>query len=169
MKTRIRILAVVTLLTPLAVASTPPAPPAPGPWYQFALSGFVKSASDASVANYTVATMGKIDGAWRLIHSCPVSIADDYGGTDDISLTDRFGRFSLSSWSCAPAESIAAAIVLPDTILLGTPIDRRSLSYQEYDGLYEVKEDGFFCDHTDTRQRIQGYQYFLDSLIVTVP
>jgi hypothetical protein len=166
MRTSIRILVLIVMLMPLAVTSTTPARQR---WYQFYLSGILKSVSDASVANYTVAAMEKIDGSWRMVHSCQVGIAEGYGGTNDLFLTTHNGRFSLSVWSCAPIETIAAAIVLPDTIVLGTPIDRTSLYYQEFTGTRAIEEDGFLCNHTDYQNYIQGYMYDVDSVVVNVP
>ncbi len=168
MKTSIRILAIIMLLMPLAVTSTPPAQP---PWHHFDLSGFLKSDSDGSVSNYTVGAMEHIRGSWRLVHSCRVAVADDYGGTNDVFLTGNFGRYYLSIWCCSPPESIAAAIVLPDTILMGKAIARASILYpQEHTGTYEEGGGGFFCEQSDTKQYVQGYMYgYIDSLVLQVP
>lgn len=166
MRTYIRILVIVLLLAPLTVTSTPPTP---GPWHQFYLSGFLKSESDASVANYTVAAMQHTRGSWKMVHSCRVAIADDYGGANDLYLTNGFGRFNLSIWCCSPPESVAAAIVLPDTILMGKAIFPGALNRTVHSGTYKVKRDGFLCDDSETRYRDDGYLYDVDSLVVPVP
>ena len=165
-RTWLRIFLVVGMLAPLTVSSTPPSL---GPWHSFTLSGNV-SHGGGSVANYTVVAMGKLDGAWRMLHSCSVREAANWGGARDIDLTGTGGNFYLSLWLCEPPDSIAPAVVLPDGIILGPQIPRSALQYTTYHATSTTTEDGFLCDHTVAHEYLDGYKYdAVDHLFVTVP
>jgi hypothetical protein len=166
-RTWIRAACWLALLTPIVVTSTPPEPP---PWHAFGVSGYLVSGSGGSVANYSVVLMGEFDSGWRILHSCSPERAEEWGGTRDIFLTDHWGRYYLSVWNCSAPDSIAPAVVLPDTILFGPRIARRSLGNFRYDRTYEIEEDGFLCDDEHDVTVVDGYMYDnLDSLKVMVP
>jgi hypothetical protein len=166
MRTGLRIFLIVAMMAPLTVSSTPPSL---GPWHSFTLLGTV-SHGDGSVANYTVVAMGKVEGTWRMLHSCSVAEAADWGGAQDIVLTGTGGDFYLSLWLCEPPDSIAAAVVLPDNIILGPQIPRTALEYTTYHATSLTTEDGFLCDHAVAHEYLNGYKYdTVEHLIVTVP
>lgn len=156
----------VAVLTPIVVTSTPPLPP---PWHSFSVDGTVESRSGGSVENYTVVLMGNPDGTWRILQSCDRAVQQDYGGEHDISITRSNGRFGLNVWSCDRPDSIAAAVVLPDTIIMGSPVWRRDYYYQEFRREHETS-DGGLCANEEDHIVIEGYMYYgIDSLVVPVP
>jgi hypothetical protein len=154
------------LVTPIVVTSTPPRP---APWHNFLVYGAVESRSGGSVGNYTVVLMGNPRDTWKVLHSCPSAVQDDYGGAQDIAITPANGRFWLDVWSCDRPESIAVAVVLPDTIIMGSRVWRRDYDYQEFWKEYETSDGGLCADDEDVNV-IDGYMYHgIDSLVVPVP
>jgi hypothetical protein len=121
------------------------------------------------VENYTVVLMGNPGGTWEILQSCDRAVQPYYGGEHDISITHSNGRFWLTVWSCDRPDSIAAAVVLPDTIIMGSRVWRRDYYYQEFRRRYETS-DGGLCANEEDVTVIDGYMYTgIDSLVVTVP
>src|SRR5262245_49133744 len=168
MRTWLRIGLVVALLAPLTVSSTSPRL---GPWHAFVFEGTLTSSVGGNEAQYTVVALGKFGDDWRIIHSCDVNAADDWGGPIDMMITGTGGNFFLQTWTCgSPPDSIAPAVVLPDMIIRGPQYSRTGLERQEYSGSSITTEDGFLCDHKEKHEYLDGYRYQrLENLIITVP
>ena len=119
--------------------------------------------------NYVVVLMGKVDDRWVRLRSCSVGMAREWGGATDIVVTPENGRFWLSVWSCTKPDSIAPAVVLPDSTILGSRVQRQGLEYQRYDRTEEIDGSGSFCEGDDEVTVVDGYMYrSLDSLTVPV-
>lgn len=161
---------VAIVLLPMIVTSSS----SPSPGNCFRLSGFVVRSSGGSVANYTVVLVGRggnvgLGEEWeRLDSNCG---RDEYFTFDgNIAITITNGRYFLQPCSCQLPDSIAAAVLLPDTMILSQPIARRSLSVYEAHTSYSYAEDGFMCDNTITDSYLSNYVYGgVDSVIIPVP
>lgn len=156
------------MLAPIVVTSTPPIP---SPAHCFSASGFVRHSNGDPAANYTVIMVarGRFSpslGWERLLSRC--GRPEDWSGP--VAITDSNGRFRVSPCACVEPDSIAVAVVLPDTMIVGDPIRRRSLSRYETDVDDSYTEDGFLCDDTVKSSYVDYYTYqHVDSIIVPVP
>ena len=161
-------IALTLILLPL-VASSSSFPP---PGHLFTLHGYVVPPSGQSVANYTVVMMARgggcgSEGMWaRLSSRC-----EEFGySTRDVVITPPNGRYFLSVFTCCPPESIAAAIVLPDTLIVSQVVLTKDLRRSELEKQFSYVEEGFVCDDTVIGTHTTSYLYEeVDSLNIPVP
>lgn len=154
---RVRVLAWTILLAPIVVTSSSPDVP-PGHCYD--ISGFVvrndgRPVEDAAVV--MLVWIGDFGGGWLRGDECCFSRA---------TLTNVHGRYGLRTCAHARVDSVAAAVVTPDTIIVsqGYRVSRQHVTVDEV----PETEDGFFCD--DTEWRIENYVYpSVDSVTVVIP
>ena len=158
--------AVPLLLLPLMASSSTPIIPG----HLFTLRGFVDPSGDQLAANYTVVMMGRggcgSKGWVRVFPSC-----EQYGygyGTRDIVITGN--TYWLSVFTCCRPDSIAAAVVLPDTLIVSQVVLTRDLYRSEVEEAYSYGKDGFLCDDRITGSYVSSYIYeAVDSVIIPVP
>jgi hypothetical protein len=98
-------------------------------------------------------------GEWTIIHSQCVD--GDYGSARDVDLTGASGTFNLSVWTCAPPDSLAAAVVSPDTLIVGDSVVRETLNYSTMVQPTSHWEEGSGCDDgTNVESHYEsGYAY----------
>ena len=156
------------MLAPLAVSSTSPSPP---PGNGFSLDGTITRASGGSLANHVVVPI-----VWNI---APGDGEVGFGCEDagyfpnrTHALTDAAGRFELGFWSCETPETLAVAVLTPDTLIMGSvvPMDALRGSYQVNTGEFERAGSGG-CDGGAgvKERRITSYIYYTDGLTIHVP
>lgn len=148
------------------IVSPSSSPPPPSHW--FALSGYVTSIGGGSVANYTVGLFGRTTytgSEWeRLGGSCYSGECLQQGAR--LVITGENGRFSLGVCSCSKPDSVAAAVILPDTLMMSPPIPIADLNVTEF--FKSRKDDGLVCDNTTLHVSYYGYNQ-AGELTVAVP
>ena len=163
------IAALLILLVPLAVTSTPPHID----WYLFRVSGHVVRPA-GSLDNYTVVLM-KYDvrrnqDGWARINECIVGRVDRQGPLVPVTLTNANGGFALSVAACddyygdIEHDTLAVAILLPDTVLMGTPFRVNSVQRIAVEGKFEGDSP---CD--DGYTYVDGYIYSFPPRDILVP
>jgi hypothetical protein len=97
----------------------------------------------------------------------------DYFPNHSHTLTGSTGHFYLTFWTCETVDTLAVAVVTPDTVIMGSivPMDSMRDGYVVIEEEYEREEDGGGCDDGTTarERRIAGYIFSADSLRVHVP
>ena len=115
---------VLLMLAPLAVLSTTPTPP---PGRGFSLEGTITRAGGGSLANHVVVPIlwNAAPGDGQIGFGCEVA---GYLSNRTHTLTDNAGRFSLGFWTCETPETLAVAVLTPDTLIMGSivPMDATS-------------------------------------------
>ena len=146
------------VLLPLIVTSSEPLLP---PGHCFGLSGFVVSAAGKPVEDYAVVIFGRggdLPSEWIRLDCC--------GMGSGLDLTGDRGRYRVAACPGVVPDSIAAAVVLPDTTIMSLPVGTADLYVTEEEEPFT--EDGFLCD--DTGWRVVNYHHeSVDSVIVPVP
>jgi len=133
--------------------------PEPIPVNCFSVSGKVLKPGGEPGENYTVVFLGKgggfgISKKWSRISN------------DAITITSETGVYQLEACDLNIPDSIATAVVLPDTMILSEPVRTSSLEQFEERGPHT--SDGLFCD--DTEWRVDAYVFeHVDSLDIPVP
>ena len=140
------------LLLPLAVSSTPPSLF----WYLHVVPGRVERAS-GSLANHTVVLFGQEGEQWQLLGQCDGEGAERVGTLRNVFLTREDGRFQLAVSVCRTLDSLAVAVVYPDTVILGEPFSPESVQPEVVEKTGR-REDGSFCDG-DEYSYEDGYVY----------
>jgi len=108
------------------------------------------------------------DTWWRLDSYCGRSEYYQFDG--NIALTNGSGGFSLHPCSCQEPDSIAVAVLLPDTMILSASVCTTNLYVYEMQESYSYEEDGFLCDNTVSGSYLRNYLYeHVDSLDIPVP
>lgn len=164
------IAALLILLVPLAVTSTPPHID----WYLFQVRGHVVRPA-GSLDNYTVVLMvydnwwGR--GGWKRVGECLEGRVDDYGPLISVDLTDANGAFALNASACEmfpdlATDTLVVAVLLPDTTLLGTPFRVNSVQGTAVE--VTASEGGSLCDDNEYTY-VDGYIYKFPPRNVTVP
>jgi hypothetical protein len=116
----LHIVALLVLLAPLAVTSTPPSIP----WDVFEVAGTLIRAV-GSPADHTVVLVRRdyCNGVkqWCRLINCDIEEASAYGPFVPMTLTAADGRFSLRVAVCNSywLDTLAVAVVYPDTMLAG--------------------------------------------------
>ncbi len=92
------------------------------------------------------------------------------GHTQDVTLTDSRGFYRLRVCSCFAPDTIASAVVTPDSLIVGNMVETRNLDRAEFEQYYSYEEDGFLCDDTVSGSYVSSYDYeHVDSLLIPVP
>jgi hypothetical protein len=150
------------VLAPMVVTSSEPLPE---PGNCFGAGGFVVRAGAGSAADYTVVLLYK--GGDPAPSADWHRATDSYGMTEGIAITSATGRFRVGNctYYYLP-DSLAVAVVLPDTMFMSRPVGTSTLHVTEIEAPHKV--DGFMCD--DTEWHVESYAYeFVDSLLILVP
>jgi hypothetical protein len=160
---------IVGILTPLAVVSTPPEPPL---YHAYSIGVNVQSSAGAARENVPVALAARCYGEWRLLrpdagNNCGY-VYPDKGAA--VALTNSQGRAGLVVYCSMLLDSMAVAVVLPDTFVMGD-LFRRAEQVASYplEEEYWQEDDGFLCsDSVELRSRDAGtiHEFSSDTLIV---
>ena len=166
----LRIAGWLVLLIPLVGITSEPLPE---PWYEFSFVGRLERSGGGPLQGYPVVVVqdSSIAPYWGTLRSCATRWPLQQPA-EDISLTTDEGYFSLHVVLCSPPhDTLAVAVVLPDTIIVGSRIDRRQIHYSEYQQYYSYTEEKSFCgDKMVEGDYLAGYSYRrVDSLVVTIP
>lgn len=127
----------------------------------------MQRAGGLSLENFAVVAVekGGGDGQWSIVQS--LCFYEKNEEVHDLTLTRADGAFALSVWRCELPESIAAAIVFPESLLVGGPVSYHDLLSSEVEVMNDQLDDGFFCDKTTTI--VGSYKYSIKDALVTVP
>ena len=145
----------IVLLVPMVVTSTEPLPI---PVNCFSASGRVLEPGETPGENYTVVLVGRGAGfsnnKWsRISH-------------DAITITSGSGGYRLEGCNLNLPDSIATAVVLPDTIILSEPVLTSRLD--QFEEKVPYTSDGLLYD--DEKWRVNAYVFdHVDSLNIPVP
>jgi hypothetical protein len=170
MRPRFRALVVLLMLVPLTVVSTPPEEP---PYYGYSLTAQLMRTSAASPERFPIALAARCYGEWRLVYagsggSGCAYVFRDKGETTP--LTDPRGLARFTVYTQTLLDTMALAIVLPDTIVLGAPFVRAEATadYPIYEDRWR-EDEGYLCsDSIDLESELVGKEYIFppDTLVV---
>jgi hypothetical protein len=162
-RTAIRLLCLLGLVLPLAVGSSE----ALLPDYHFEFLGRVQDERGVPLANYTVSVFRYVPQApsrWELLRTC-------YNYDSFLTLSHTNGFFMSVDLCDEAPDSLAVGVILPNTVVIGSIVDRRALSYSEKIDTFSGKKDrSFWCDQATSSEFVTDYYYeSADSLSVVVP
>lgn len=162
--------AIAAILLPLAVTSTPPEPP---PVNVYRTGGILVRLSGGQVENIPMALAANcgFDGAWHLLRPGRNECGCVYPNKGSpVALTHPTGEFYVEVVSCDLLESLAVAVVLPDTFFTGRSFARTSAySVEPNEQEYWEEDEGYLCSDEVNLRMVQvglRYSFDLDTLIV---
>jgi hypothetical protein len=108
---------------------------------------------------------------WKRAGECIVGSVTEYGPLISVALTDENGAFALNTSECddfgdLASDTLAVAVVLPDTVLMGAPF--RVNSGQRIEAEVTVDEGGSLCDDNEYTF-VDGYIYRFPPRTITIP
>jgi hypothetical protein len=127
----------------------------PVPYVEYQLNGQLVRKDGGSVNRVPVGLVASTPGRTYKLYST------------SLALTGPSGRFIVAASSLEPVDSIAAAVVLPDTFLMGMPRDAQAPEFRQSIEDTYLDDGGFFCGDKE-KSRVAGTVYFFsfDTLVV---
>jgi len=168
MATRVRII-VLLLLIPLSVTSTPPSLFID----IFEVSGTL-ARPGGSLADHAIVLVRndycENGTTWCRNFNCYVDESAPYGPYTATTLTRDDGRFALRVAFCDSyaLDTMAVAVVYPDTMIVGDSFVPGNLSYTSIKKTGHRDNDGIFCGGEDYEYEA-GRIHQVSNLTVTVP
>jgi len=161
----IQIAMIALSMVPLAVTSNSPRLT----WYRFKVHGRVTRPS-GSLDNYTVTLVTRSHGEWSSFHS---PCAEYMSTSQPVSLTNENGGFALIVVSCGfefeggvGNDTLAVAVILPDTTLIGAPFRVGGVSPSVTSGT--CSSGGIGCAENEY-DCVYGYTYDYPAKNIPIP
>lgn len=144
------------LLVPLVVSSTPPSLP---PYHEYVVDGSITRTGGGTLEGFAIVLMYKRSAPTEWVRGTSPALTDASG-----HFQVRSGEFHLST-----VDSLAPAMVNPDTLIIGTPFPTSEDPGYANESLHSGRDDGFFCDKDVTSWEVDGYTHYYENRILILP